>query len=710
VGRPTYPFVRLGATSVGVVVVQLVVSPAAADVRLDQIEDIESLSLSDLLEQPVTSASRYAQKPGGSPILVSTIDADLINTLGYRTLGEALRGMRGVYTSNDRNYSYLGARGFSLPGDYNTRFALSIDNHRINDPIYGQGNTGAELGLPMIAVERIELIRGGAWSVHGESALLGAIQVVTPSGATRPGIRVMTTARASAETFEDPAGRDRIEPRGQDVAASYGVVRRGYDLFVAGAYAHDPGMSAIYMPELAIADEPCVGPDLLARACDGIVRGADGEEVGSIYAAIKKRELTIRTFAARRRKRAPTAAFGGLIGDALETLDTRIYGDVEYARSGERGDLVLRGTGDYYAYTGDYPYAYADETAVQAGTERVVNLDGSETSWWGLEARGRLKRERLGRYLSDLEIGGGGEARRAAGRQYNSEVIRGERLMYLDRTDRVDRAAVFAHASARAFDHLVGFAALRGDYYPHTVGLVVNPQLGLVLDGGDVGRVRATLSRGHRSPNLYESYFGAGVDGLEIPELQAEKSETREVSIERYLSPNLRLLVVGFDQHVTNLIALTESDDVATIFANVEDMRSHGIEAELEGRWDRFRLRTSYTQLRTRTTTGHLPPNSPTSLGNCTLLAPFAGGRGIVGVESWFVGGRLAFDHTELPPLFMTNVAVTLHRIVDKIDLTLGVTNLFDQRGGDPGSEEHRQSVIPHDPRIVWARLKLELP
>jgi hypothetical protein len=71
--------------------------PVRADVDLEQaeqIEDIENLSLAELLEQPVTSASRYAQKPGGSPVLVSTIDAELIQALGYRTVGEALRGMR----------------------------------------------------------------------------------------------------------------------------------------------------------------------------------------------------------------------------------------------------------------------------------------------------------------------------------------------------------------------------------------------------------------------------------------------------------------------------------------------------------------------------------------------------------------------------------------------------------------------------------------
>lgn len=684
---------------------------ARAEVDLEQIEDIENVSLSELLEQPVTSASRYAQKPGGSPILVSTIDAETIQALGYRTLGDALRGMRGVYTTNDRNYSYLGARGFSLPGDYNTRFALSIDNHRINDPVYGQGNTGAELGLPMIAVERIELIRGGAWSVHGESALLGAIQVVTASGATRPGVHVTTTARATAESFDDPAGRPAMETRGQDVSASYGLVRNGYDLFIAGSYSYDPGLSAIYMPELAGGDELCVGANRQPGPCDGVVRGADGEEVGSVFAAIKKRDLAFRTLAAIRSKEVPTAAFEVVIGEKIVTVDTRLYGDLEYNHSNERGDLVLRLTGDHYRYAGTYPYLYeADASAVGSQSSPGTNDDGAEATWWGAEARGRLKREQYGRYLSDLELGGGAEGRRASGRQRNADVVRGTVIERFDRTDPANRAAIFGHASARAFDHVVGFVAGRGDYYPNTVGLVFNPQLGVVLDGGELGRIRASLSRGHRSPNVYERFYGAGFDGVEPPKLEAEMSETGEVSIEHYLSPHLRMLVVAFRQDVTNLITLKEEEGSNLAFGNVGSMRSHGVEAELEGRWDKFRLRSSYTRLKTRNDAGETPANSPKSLANLTLVVPFAGNRGIVGVESWYVNKRLSFDGTELPPYFMTNVAVTINKIVDRLDLTLGITNLFDQRSGDPGSEEHRQSVIPHDPRVVWARLRVELP
>ncbi len=487
-------------------------------------------------------------------------------------------------------------------------------------------------------------------------------------------------------------------------------MRGGYDLFIAGGYSRDPGLSAIYLPELANTGEPCIGRSGNAQPCNGVVRGADGEETGAVFAAIKKRGLAFRTFASWRSKETPTASYSTVIGQPVATIDHRFYSDLEYAKSSERGDLVLRLTGDHYGYTGKYPYLYADPAAAETQPTLGFNDDGADTTWWGAEARGRLKREKLGRYLSDLEVGGGVEARRATGRQFNADVIGDEREVSFDRTDRVDRAAIFGHASARAFDHVVGFVAGRGDYYPDGIGAVFNPQLGVVLDGDSLGRLRASLSRGHRAPNLYEQFFGSGVTGKEPSTLGPENSETREVSVEHYLSSHVRLVVVAFRQNVTNLILLSDQDGVATTFDNAGSLRSHGVEAELEGRWNKLRLRSTYTRLKTRNEEGATPPNSPQSLANLTLVVPFASGRGIVGVESWYVNKRLSVGGVELPPYFMTNVALTINKVVERLDLTLGISNVFDQRSGDPGSEEHREAVIPHDPRIVWARLRLELP
>src|SRR4051794_11917002 len=86
--------------------------------------------------QHVTGASRFNQDVVDAPAAVTIITREEIYTFGYRTLADVLRGVRGYYVSNDRNYSYLGVRGFSRPGDYNSRLLLLVDGHRMNDNVY----------------------------------------------------------------------------------------------------------------------------------------------------------------------------------------------------------------------------------------------------------------------------------------------------------------------------------------------------------------------------------------------------------------------------------------------------------------------------------------------------------------------------------------------------------------------------------------------
>ena len=95
--------------------------------------DLTDVPLEQLLELEVFSASKFVQKVSAAPSAVTVITAADIRTYGYRSLAEILRSMRGLYVSYDHNYSYVGVRGFSRPGDYNTRVLLLLDGYRLND-------------------------------------------------------------------------------------------------------------------------------------------------------------------------------------------------------------------------------------------------------------------------------------------------------------------------------------------------------------------------------------------------------------------------------------------------------------------------------------------------------------------------------------------------------------------------------------------------
>src|SRR5260221_5164376 len=138
----------------------------------------------------VFGASERLQPVTEAPASVSFITADEIARYGYRTLADILRGVRGMYVSDDRNFSLVGTRGFATPGDYTSRILLLVNGHRVNDNVLGQAEIGAEFGLDPSMFERVEIIRGPASALYGDSAFFAVVNVITKTGAALSGSSV----------------------------------------------------------------------------------------------------------------------------------------------------------------------------------------------------------------------------------------------------------------------------------------------------------------------------------------------------------------------------------------------------------------------------------------------------------------------------------------------------------------------------------------
>lgn len=135
----------------------------------EQPVDLTGLSIEDLMKIEVASvygASRFVQKVTEAPASIAIVTSEDIRTYGYRNLSDVLKSVRGIYVNYDRNYDYLGIRGFARPGDYNTHILLLVNGHRLNDNVYDTAPIGADFPLDINLIDRVEIIRGPSSSIY----------------------------------------------------------------------------------------------------------------------------------------------------------------------------------------------------------------------------------------------------------------------------------------------------------------------------------------------------------------------------------------------------------------------------------------------------------------------------------------------------------------------------------------------------------------
>src|SRR6185295_8567422 len=119
---------------------------------------------------PVEAASKRLLAVDEAPASTTVITAEEIRAFGYTTLAQALQVVRGFYLTDDRTYTATGVRGFSPPGDYNTRILILWDGHAMNDVWIGQGFVERGLNVDLNEVERIEIVRGPGSALYGTGA------------------------------------------------------------------------------------------------------------------------------------------------------------------------------------------------------------------------------------------------------------------------------------------------------------------------------------------------------------------------------------------------------------------------------------------------------------------------------------------------------------------------------------------------------------
>lgn len=148
----------------------------------------DEMSLEDLMEVEVFSASKREAPLFVSPAAVYVLTAEDIQRSGATSIPDALRGVPGVEVGRiDASKWAVSVRGFNdVLAD---KLLVMIDGRTVYSPLFN-GVIWSEHEIALQDVERIEIVRGPGGTLWGANAVNGIINIITRSATDTEGIVV----------------------------------------------------------------------------------------------------------------------------------------------------------------------------------------------------------------------------------------------------------------------------------------------------------------------------------------------------------------------------------------------------------------------------------------------------------------------------------------------------------------------------------------
>jgi len=256
--------------------------------------DLKKLSLEQLMDIPVYSASRRLEPTQSVPAAIFVLTGEDIRRAHATNIPEALRLVPGVEVGQvDANRWAVSIRGFNSREA--NKLLVLVDSRSIYDPLFS-GTLWESQDLMLEDVDRIEVIRGPGGTLWGANAFNGVINIITRNSRdTQGGLATLTAgneqryiaaarygwqtgedqyARVYAKSYEEDEGFSSIAPPHDASRGLRGGFRwdwknaNGDRLRVSGDVFHvAAGIRQLLPPPGLIADVEDIihrGGDLLA--------------------------------------------------------------------------------------------------------------------------------------------------------------------------------------------------------------------------------------------------------------------------------------------------------------------------------------------------------------------------------------------------------------------------------------------------------------
>jgi iron complex outermembrane receptor protein len=173
----------------------LAADASAQTPRSGQLEELKQLSIEELADTDVTSASRRIERLADVAAAVTVITSEDLRRMGVMTLPQALQLAGHLHVSRVSGPQYvIAARGFAISTA--NKMLVLIDGRTVYSPVFA-GVFWETQDTMIQDIERIEVTRGPGGSVWGANAVNGVINVITKRAADTKGTFVSLAAGSS---------------------------------------------------------------------------------------------------------------------------------------------------------------------------------------------------------------------------------------------------------------------------------------------------------------------------------------------------------------------------------------------------------------------------------------------------------------------------------------------------------------------------------
>ncbi len=627
-------------------------------------KDFSEISLDSLLNIPVSTAAKHQQSAQQAPASVSVITAEDIAHYDYRSIAEALNSVHGFYVSYDRNYLYLGARGFSRPTDYNNRILLMLNGHALNEDVYESALLENAFPIAMEAIERIEIVRGPGSSLYGTNAVFATVNVITRSGQELEEADV--AVRAGSNNLYEGTGMTGF---------SFGPTSDG---MVAVRAGHSEG------PDLQYSEFADAGNG-------GMVRGRDWERYGSVFATSTFDEFSISGFFSSRTKSVPTASFSTVFDADETTLDQRAFLEGKYSTlPGERTRFAVRAYIDHYRYEGHYMYPDGDEPDESIG----VWAGGEAQLTWDMLATNRLivGTEFQRHFRSDYRLWTPTETLFSGDFPFRN-------------------GSVYLQDEWQPLTEISLLGSVRADFSSRAARTIA-PRFAIVYTPAGETAFKFLYGEAFRMPNTYELIYEDPLLGyLPSGPLVPEYIRSIELVAETRLTKNLHLSASVFDYRISDLIDMTMNPiDSTYTFENASAATSRGVEFQINADIPSFGngfVGYTYADAKTDGSDASLT-NSPRHVFRAGIVGHILGNVH-AGCELFAESERTTVQGSSTPPFGIVNLVLRYITPLQGLSARLRCDNVLDAAYAYPGGYEHLQNAILQNGRTFLLTLSYSI-